>query len=154
MFIRDIEPIGDASVDLLNDSDDIINSIIELPLRSACRVFKEKGIETVMSSANRTNLVGSGEKVIEKEDIGNNPFETHMFYEAGKGYGWIMLNFETLSDENKELLFELEDEKDAGGNLVGQKRIWFVHPSEMSGNIEYGLKIGKFIYDYLKSYKQ
>ena len=150
MFIRDIEPIGEASVDLLNDSDDIINSIIELPLRSACRVFKEKGIETVMSSANRTNLVGSFEKVIEKEDIGNNPFETHMFYEAGKGYGWIMLNFETLSDENKELLFELEDEKDAGGNLVGQKRIWFVHPSEMSGNIEYGLKIGKFNYDYLK----
>lgn len=150
MLIKEIEAIGEASVSLLDDSSDIIDRIIELPLREACRVFRDKGIETVMSSANKTNLVGDGEKVIEKEDIGNNPFETHMFYEAGVGYAWIMLNFETLSDENKALLFDLEQEKDEVGNWVGQRRIWFVHPSEMSGNIEYGLKIGKFNYDYLK----
>lgn len=150
MLIKEIEPIGEASVCLLDESSDIIDRIIELPLRDACRIFRDKGIETVMSSANKTNLVDDLEKVIEKEDIGNNPFETHMFYEAGKGYAWIMLNFETLSDENKNLLFALEQEKDVVGNPIGQRRIWFVHPSEMSGNIEYGLKIGKFNYDYLK----
>lgn len=150
MFIKDIEPIGEASVNLLDDTTDIIDRIIELPLRRACRIFKEKGIETVMSSANKSNLVGEGEKIIEKEDIGNNPFETHTFLEAGKGYAWIMLNFDTLSRENKELLFELEARKSDDGKTIGEKLIWFVHPFEMQGNIEYGLRIGRFNYDYLK----
>lgn len=150
MYIRDIEPIGDASVNLLEDSSDIIDKIIELPLREACRIFKEKGIQTVMSSANKTNLVLKGEKVIEKEDLGNNPLETHLFLEAGKGYAWIMLNFNSLSKENKDLLFELEERKNDNGDAVGEKLIWFVHPFEMQGNIEYGLRTGRFNYDYLK----
>lgn len=150
MFIRDIEPIGDASVNLFDEGADVIDRIIELPLRDACRIFKEKGIQTVMSSANKTNLVGIGERIIEKEDIGNNPFETHTFLEAGKGYAWIMLNFDSLSNDNKELLFELEARKNDDGEAIGEKLIWFVHPFEMQGNIEYGLKIGKFNYDYLK----
>ena len=150
MFIRDIEPIGDASVNLFDEGADVIDRIIELPLRDACKIFKEKGIQTVMSSANKTNLVGIGERIIEKEDIGNNLFETHTFLEAGKGYAWIMLNFDSLSNDNKELLFELEARKNDDGEAIGEKLIWFVHPFEMQGNIEYGLKIGKFNYDYLK----
>ena len=65
MFIRDIEPIGDASVNLFDEGADVIDRIIELPLRDACRIFKEKGIQTVMSSANKTNLVGIGERIID-----------------------------------------------------------------------------------------
>lgn len=146
MLIKDVAAIGEASINFLDESDDIIDRMVELPLRKPCKIFREKGIETVMSSANKTNIIGDGEKVIEKEDIVNNLFETHMFYDAGKGYAWIMLNFDTLSKENKDLLFEMESRKD----IDGGKRIWFVHPGEMIGNIEYGLRIGRFSYDYLR----
>lgn len=30
------------------------------------------------------------------------------FKSEGKGYAWIMINFSTLSDENKQILFSLE----------------------------------------------
>ena len=102
-----------------------------------------------MSSANINNLLGQEEKAIEKEDIGCNPFTNHYFLEAGKGYAWIMLNFDTLSKENKDLLFELEARKCDDGKAIGEKLIWFVHPFEMQDNIEYGLRIGRFNYDYL-----
>ena len=150
MFIKDIDAILEPSVNLLDNSAvDVIDTIVELPLRKACKIFRDKGIETVMSSANKTNIVSS-DRIIEKENIGRNPFETHMFYDAGKGYAWIMLNFNTLSSENKELLFDLEETIDEKGNAVGEKLVWFVHPFEMQGNIEYGLRIGKFDYDYLR----
>lgn len=149
MLLKDIEPIGNPNVNLLdNDANDIIDEIIELPLRKACKIFREKGIETVMSSANKNNLLKDGEKPIEKEDIYGSIeklFEGHLFIEAGKGYAWIMINFDTLSDENKDLLFDLE-------NSLGEKFIWFVHPFEMTDKIEYALWIGKYDYDFLRQF--
>ena len=41
------------------------------------------------------------------------------FTEAGKGYAWLMINYNTLSDENRKILFELEKE-------LGEDTIWFV----------------------------
>lgn len=156
MFIKEIEPIGDATINLLEHNDeDIIDKIIELPLRKACKIFKQKGIETVMSSANKNNVLKPGEKAIEKEDVYGNiekMFESHNFLEAGKGYAWIMLNFDTLSDENKDLLFELEKLKDFSGENIGEKLIWFVHPFEMTSNIEYCLRIGKHNYEYYRQF--
>ena len=69
MLIKEIEPIGEASVCLLDESSDIIDRIIELPLRDACRTFRDKGIETVMSSANKTNLVDDLEKLLKKKTL-------------------------------------------------------------------------------------
>ena len=37
-----------------------------------------------------------------------------------------MISFESLSDENKDLLFELEKRKGANGENIGEKAIWFV----------------------------
>ena len=62
-----------------------------------------------------------------------------------------MLNFNTLSDENKDLLFKLEERKGKNGEKIGEKVIWFVHPAEMSGNIEFSLRIGKYDYDFLRT---
>lgn len=156
MLIKEIEPINEPAVNLLQQDSkvDIIDKIIELPLRKACKVFREKGIETVMSSANKNNVLRDGEKRIEKEDVYGSfdkLFENHLFLEAGKGYAWIMLNFNTLSDENKELLFELEERIGKDGEKVGEKAIWFVHPTEMDGNIEFSLRIGKYDYDFLRT---
>lgn len=147
MLIKEVEPINKAAVNLLED--DIlptIDEIVELPLRNACKIFQQKKIETVMSSANKNNIVKPGAKVIEKEDVYGSfeqLFENHTFLEAGCGYAWIMINFATLSDENKDLSFQLEEKY--GSNIV-----WFVHPAEMSDNIEFALKIGKYDYDLLR----
>ena len=156
MLIKEIEPINIAGVNLLKREEEIniIDEIIELPLRKACKIFKSKGIETVMSSANKNNISRLGEKAIEKEDVYGSierMFENHSFLEVGKGYAWIMLNFDTLSDENKDLLFELEERKAKNGEKIGEKLIWFVHPTEMNGNIEFSLRIGKYDYDFLRT---
>ena len=154
MLISQIEPINDATVNLLQDhTNNLIDEIIELPLRRACKIFKQRGIETVMSSANKNNILKPGEHPIEKEDVYGGMeklFETHTFLEAGKGYAWIMINFNTLSDENKDLLFDLEKRKGKNGEKIGEQLIWFVHPAEMTGNIEFSLRIGKYDYDYLR----
>ena len=156
MLLSDIEAIDSPTVNLLdNDANDIIDEIIELPLRKACKIFREKGIETVMSSANKNNLLKDGEKSVEKEDIYGSfekLFESHSFIEAGKGYAWLMINFDTLSDENKDLLFDLEKSIDKNGEKVGEKLIWFVHPAEMDGNIKFSLRIGKYDYDFLRQF--
>ena len=148
MLIKEIEPISNPTTNLINSGDDLIDEIIELPLRKACRIFKQKGIETIMSSSNKNNILKQGEKPLEKENLYGTIkkiLENHTFLDAGVGYAWIMINFETLSDENKDLIFELAKKlKD------GDKLIWFVYPTEYSGNIEHSLRIGKYDYDFLK----
>ena len=151
MLIKEIEPIDKPGINLLKEYDakSIIDQIVELPLRKPCKILLEKGIHTMMSSANKTNVLKNGEKPIEKEDIYNSVFDMPLFTEAGKGYAWIMLDFESLSDENKDFLFSMEERKDQNGNKVGEKAIWFAHPFEV-GSIEYGLRIGKYTYEELK----
>ncbi len=151
--IKDIKPIDYVGRNLLNISnfEDIIDNIVELPLRNACKIFRRKGIETVMSSANENNVLRNGQKPLERENVSGNRNFLFMskleytpkydgtdiiyqpdFEDAGKGYAWIMINFETLSNENKDLLFELEEEKDERGENVGEKIIWFVKPNRTS----------------------
>ena len=128
MLIKEIKPIGKIGKDLLKEknSDEIIDTIIELPLRNACKIFKNKNIETNMSSANRKNIQKPGKKRIEKEDIKCNDGKIHIFSPtficAGKGYAWIMLNYDKLSNINKEKIFDLE-------NKIGEKGIWLVYSS-------------------------
>lgn len=156
MLIKEINPIDKSGVSLLNDRDaeTLIDEIIELPLRNACKIFKKKGIETLMSSANKNNVLEAGEKVIEKEDVygsGQQYSKLRPTYEdTGKGYAWIMLNFDTLSEENKDWLFALESKKGKNGEPIGEKAIWFVHPCEIS-NLEYKIKVGHYDYHFLKT---
>lgn len=153
-FIKDIEPIDKMGRNLLkeNNPDELIDRIIELPFRKICRLFREKGIETVMSSANKNNVLKPGEKRLEKEDVYGNGqqwfYPRPTYDDAGKGYVWIMLNFDTLSDENKDILFSLESTTNSEGKRTGDKAIWFAHPCEM-GNLEYDLRCGKHTYEEL-----
>lgn len=156
MLISEIKPIDKWGTDLLanRDAENEINRIIELPLREACRLFRKKGIKTLMSSANKNNIVNAGEKAIEKEDVygsGQQYLKDRPTYEeAGKGYAWIMLDFDSLSDENKDWLFSLEERKGKNGEAIGEKAIWFVHPCEI-GNIDYKIKIGEYDEETLKT---
>lgn len=155
MLIKEIKPITDVGTNLLKEDnvEEIITKIIELPLQKACNIFVQKGIETVMSSANKTNVLSQGEIPVEKEEIDRRNMQLEgklpAFDEVGKGYAWIMINFDTLSDENKDWLFELEARKGQDGNNIGGKAIWFVQPC-VFGDIEYSLRIGRFDYDFVK----
>ena len=119
MLVSEIKPIGKVGKNLLENknADEVIELIIEKPLQKACKECKEKNIETVMSSANKKNIVKKN-KIIKKVDIlKGNIMQT--FMEAGKGYAWLMINYNTLSDKNREIIFSLEKE-------LGEDTIWFV----------------------------
>lgn len=153
MLISEIEPIKNRGVNLIDeaDSSDIIDRIIELPLRRACRIFRQKGIITIMSSANKNNIVLENQKVIEKEDLrGRELFlDSPTFEDAGKGYAWIMIDYDSLSDENKDWLFNLEVRQDSSGNKVGEKAIWFVQPT-LLGNLIHDLTVEKLSQEFLQ----
>ena len=149
MLISEIGPIDKCGQTLLSQDnpEQIIEQIIELPLRKACQVFLSKGIETVMSSANRNNILKPDEKPTEKEKLNTleyfDPRPT--FEDAGKGYAWIMINFDTLSNENKDMLFDYEEKSE-----LGQDLIWFVHPFNI-GNLDYKIATGQVSMDFVES---
>ena len=128
MLIKEIKPIGKVGKKLLGteNADEIIDKIIEVPLRKACKIFKNKNIETNMSSANKKNLPKKGNKRIEKEDLKIDDkihYISPNFTVAGKGYAWIMINYDALSEENKEKIFELQEE-------LTEKKIWLVYSNQ------------------------
>lgn len=123
MLVSEVKPITKARKDLLKDKnpEEIIEIIIEKPLQRACKECREKNIETLMSSANKNNIAKNNKKIVTKADIikKSKQHKLQTFFRAGKGYGWLMLDFKTLSDENKEIIFSLEKE-------LGEESIWFV----------------------------
>ena len=122
MLVSEIKPIGKVGKNLLENknAEEIIEVIIEKPLQKACKECMSKNIETVMSSANKKNIVKDNKIVNKKEvleKIKQNKLQN--FEQAGKGYAWLMINYNTLSDENREIFFTLEKE-------LGENAIWFV----------------------------
>ena len=123
MLVSEVNKIGKVGKKLIDneDADRLIEKIIEKPMQKACKDFKNKNIETAMSSANKNNIMKSKRKKVNKIDViekmRKNKFQT--FLQAGKGYSWVMVNYNTLSDENREIFFNLEKE-------LGEESIWFV----------------------------
>lgn len=154
MLISEVEAIGNIGINLLQKENpkDIIDKVVELPLRNACKILLEKGIETVMSSANKNNVLPVGEKPTEREDVYGKQcfYPSPTFEDAGKGYSWIMINFDSLSDSNKDLLFSIEEKTGDIGEKIGEKIIWFVHPFTM-GNLDYKIRTGQYSYEYLRT---
>ena len=123
MLVSEIKPIGKVGKNLLENKNagEIIKLIIEKPMQKACIACKNKNIETTMSSANRKNIMKKGKKRVSKTDVVElmNQNKTQTFLQAGKGYAWVMINYNTLSDENRKILFDLEEN-------LGEDIIWFV----------------------------
>ncbi len=123
MLISEIKPIGKVGKNLLKNknAEELIKTIIEKPMQKACFICKEKNIETTMSSANKNNVVKKNKRQINKKDVIKklDKNKTQTFLEAGKGYAWLMINYNSLSDENREILFNLEES-------LGEDSIWFV----------------------------
>ncbi len=122
MYVKDVKRIWKVGKNLLENknANEIIELIIEKPLQKACIECKDKNIETSMSSANKKNIVKENRRITKKDvlaKINNN--KNQNFLVAGKGYAWLMINYNTLSDENREILFNLEE-------TIGEESIWFV----------------------------
>ncbi|MEN9647864.1 MAG: hypothetical protein RLY57_668 [Candidatus Parcubacteria bacterium] len=75
----DILPIQEGSVDV--GSRESLAQVVEAPLLGACQMLYDKGIETLMSSANSNDIRG--------------------------GNAYIDINYTRLSDENKKIAEEL-----------------------------------------------
>ena len=56
MKLTEIEPICESYVELLSRDD--LSKIIERPLLEACQYLYDKKIRTLMTSANRYNVIG------------------------------------------------------------------------------------------------
>lgn len=126
MLVKEVKPIGKVGRNLLKDKsvEEKIELIIEKPMQNACKICARKKIETVMSSANYKNILKENEKKIDKKDVLEKAKKKLLqnFNVAGKGYAWLMINYNTLSDENREVLFNLEKQ-------YGEDCIWFVKSS-------------------------
>lgn len=123
MLVSEVKPIGKFGKNMLENEnpEELIKSIIEKPLQKACIECKNKNIETIMSSANKNNIVSDAKKRIDKKDLEKMLEKNNLldFSYVGRGYAWIMINYNTLSDENREILFSIEEN-------LGEDSIWFV----------------------------
>ena len=123
MLVSEIKPIGKFGKNMLEneDADELIYKIIEKPLQNACKACKDKNIETVMSSANKNNIMTRKQKRINKLELKQMLQKNKLlnFEYVGKGYAWIMINYNTLSDENRKRVFDLENE-------LGEDSVLFV----------------------------
>lgn len=124
MLVSEVKRIGKVGKKLLENknADQIIETIIEKPLQKVCKACKDKNIETVMSSANKRNLLKKKQVRVTRTDYKEQKNILQTFLEAGKGCAWLMINYNTLSDENRKIFFELEKE-------YGEDTIWFVKSS-------------------------
>jgi len=75
--IENINPLNRDKFNVILQKREDIKRIVELPLLEACELFWDKNIKTVESSANKENIQS--------------------------GHGWILLDWESLSDENKQI---------------------------------------------------
>ena len=123
MLVSEVKKIGKVGKKLLENenANAIIEKIIEKPIQKACKDFKDKNIETAMSSANKKNIMNDNHKIVNKMDVieARKHHKIQTFLRAGRGYAWVMINYNTLSDENREVVFSLEKE-------LGEDAIWFV----------------------------
>lgn len=106
MKIKDIKRDKSNYKTIKSEKD--IDEIIEAPLRDPIKEFNRKNIITIMSSANEINV-----KWLDED--GNDMYQTKRDFDAvkfsyGNGFAYIILDYDSLSDENKAIMNKLYDE--------------------------------------------
>ncbi len=96
--VTDIEPIWAKYVPIYSEED--LKDVVELPLLNACKDLFRKNIRTIMSSCNKFNIIGLDKYAEDKEEGQNMKFK----YSYGEHYAWIMIDYDSLSEENKSVL--------------------------------------------------
>lgn len=102
ILVKDIEPIKfDGEIDISDEM--ALYMCIEFPVRNACMMLNEMGINTLMSSANKTDVESRNQKI----DAFQNRSGEH--FNIGNGYAWIMIDWESLSQDNKQKFIMLNN---------------------------------------------
>lgn len=102
ILVKNIEPIRfDGEIDI--DNEMALYMCIEPPVRNACMILNEMGITTLMSSANKVDVENKNKKI----DYFRNRSGEH--FNIGNGYAWIMIDWESLSQYNKQKLIMLNN---------------------------------------------
>ena len=104
--IMEVEPnFADGSKKFREDDTTCYDLFIEYPVREACkRLLEEKGIRTIMSSANKEDAERAGTKEKEGEQLFIGP---NQHFNIGNGYAWIMFDFDELTSDNKDIVIGL-----------------------------------------------
>lgn len=98
--VIEIKPIWEDYVPVLREDD--LDEIIELPLLNACKELYRKNIITIMSSCNMFNIKGFDSYT---QDVEMNQ-HLKKTYAIGEKHAWIMLDYDSLSEENKKIMAE------------------------------------------------
>jgi len=105
--IMDINPNNaDGSKKISKINSDGYDLFIEYPVREACRILNEKGIKTIMSSANKEDALSKDVPEIENGTLNIGPNQN---YPIGNGYAWIMIDYKSLTAENKNIINSLNN---------------------------------------------
>lgn len=100
ILVKNIEPIRfDGEIDI--DDEMALYMCIESPVRNACMSLNEMGITTLMSSANKIDVESRNQKI--------DYYQSTEHFNIGNGYAWIMIDWETLSQDNKQKLIMLNN---------------------------------------------
>lgn len=92
---------ADGSKRISQKNSDGYDLFIEYPVREACRMLNEKGIKTIMSSANREDALS---KEVPETKNGTLYIGQNVHYPIGNGYAWIMIDYKSLTAENKNII--------------------------------------------------
>lgn len=93
----------DGEIDITDEV--MIKLCLEKPVRNICLELSKNGIPTLMSSANNKNVISRNNDVDEERlYIGQNDD-----WNIGNGYAWIMLDWDMLSEENKQYLISIKN---------------------------------------------
>lgn len=104
--IEEINPIWADKVTILEVED--LDGVVELPLLNACKELFKKNIRTIMSSCNKYNLLGYEEYAHQEEY--NLTSIMRQLYAYGEGYAYIMIDYDSLDEENKNIIHQMYDE--------------------------------------------
>jgi RimJ/RimL family protein N-acetyltransferase len=104
-LVLDVERIPEACLPIHSPVE--LEELVEVPLRSACQKFMDKGIPTFWSSANRRDIGATNLDWMKEAAIGcyrDEDTDDSFFGEVGQAV--LMLNFDDLSAENQRIALE------------------------------------------------
>lgn len=125
ILVKDVEPIiynGNISFD-----DPISYDIcIESPVRNACKILNSLGIKTIMSGCNKNNVNSKNKPSsdnllfsraiklnlaaeLKNKKVYDTKYGVGNDYFFGNGFAWIAIDWDKLSEENKEILIGLNN---------------------------------------------
>ena len=166
MKVIDVERISTEENQVLNDNN--LEEFIESPLIEPVKRFNEKGVKTLMSSCNKQNVKWINEDGVNlyTKDIKEDVMYKDL-YSFGYGYAYIMMDFDSLSEENRMIMKStyavlnegLNEDCDQSKAYRGSKKVIYgAVPSTVTvGQHEYdtnGFKKRPGIYFSIKTLKE